>query len=198
MNIHTLKLPFAVSCWIRLTTTKPTHTHTRSTTPLRLIHPELLTPAEVGRWVCSGLAGFQGRWHTPRLRPGAAPLCSPPRLQIFSLPRMGTRHPAPHVLTRPKKTGMSAYELHRGGTSVRKRQRDKCPDVCGSQKKSRRDVSGHVSCAEFSHKISFHLFLRLLQQFYLFSLLSSLFLCFFNSLLTFGLPHLPPPHLPLL
>ena len=115
-NIHALKLPSAVSSGIRLTTTalKHRHTHTNthilthSTTPLHLIHPELLTPAEVGQWVYSSLAGLQRRWHTPWLRPGPAPLSSSSKY----FPSQ-----APHVLRRPKKTGMYSSG---GGTRVRK------------------------------------------------------------------------------
>lgn len=104
MNIHTLKLPSAVSSGIRLTTS---HTHTHSAT-LHLIHPELLTPAEVGQWVYSSLAGLQRRWHTPWLRPGSAPLSSPLHSKYFpsrTLSQNENQTPGPHVLRQPKKQG---------------------------------------------------------------------------------------------
>lgn len=53
MNIHTLKLPSAVSSRLRLTASALTHICIHSTTPLHRIHAELVAPAEVGQWVNS-------------------------------------------------------------------------------------------------------------------------------------------------
>lgn len=111
MNIHTLKLPSAVSSGIRLTTTA-THTH---------IHTEHYTPASHSSTSRSGPVGILqlGRvtekvaHPVVKARTGSSLLSS--ALQIFSLPRMTTRLPALHVLRQPKK---AAQETYRGGTCV--------------------------------------------------------------------------------
>lgn len=192
MNIHTLKLPSAVSSGIRLTTTALTHTHTQHYTPLHLIHPELLTPAEVGQWVYSSLAGLQRRWHTPWLRPGPAPLSSPPHCKYFPSQNENQTPGPARAQTAKKDVECQPRKCTAERHVWEKRQKDERPNMCGTQKLGRRDVSGNILCAEFTHTHTDHFtpsvsFLPLnvstFPLYLLYFLLS-------NPRLTFGLPHL--------